>query len=236
MYNEEFRIGNTLHNLFSYIDSDESKYFTNYEIVLIDDGSKDDTLSIVNKIKKDSLNLNIKILKHDNNQGKGRAVKTGVCNSNGDYIIYIDSDNAVSMFDLNLLIPYIKNFDIIIGSRKLNKYVYNLSIKRAARRLISLTGYLLNKTLVKGIHDTQCPFKLLPTNLAKIIFNKMSIDRYAFDLELLFLAQKNGYSIKEVSVNYKSQPGSQFRIFRDVYKSLKDFMKIHHNYFSGKYR
>jgi dolichyl-phosphate beta-glucosyltransferase len=236
MYNEEFRIKNTLHDLCLYLDSNESKCFKCYEIILIDDGSKDNTLLIVDKIKQDLSHLNIKVLKHDKNKGKGGAVKTGVYNSKGDYIIYIDSDNAVSMFELNLLILYINDFDIIIGSRKLNKYIHSLDIKRNIRRLISTIGYLLNKTLIKSIHDTQCPFKLLPSDLAKNIFKKMVIDRYAFDLELLFLAQKNGYSVKEVSINYKSQPGSQFRIFKDVYKSLVDFIKIHHNYFSGKYR
>jgi dolichyl-phosphate beta-glucosyltransferase len=236
MYNEGLRIKNTLYSLFSYLHSDEIKYFNDYEIILIDDGSKDDTLLVVEKIKQDLLNFNIKILKHDKNKGKGGAVKTGVFNSVGDYIIYIDSDNAVPMFDLSLLIPHVKDFDIVIGSRKLNKYIYSLNTKRVARRLISLTGYLLNKTLIKGICDTQCPFKLMPGDLAKIIFEKMIIDGYAFDLELLFLAQRNGYSIKEVSVNYESQSGSKFRIFRDLYKALRDFMRIHYNHLSGKYR
>lgn len=230
MYNEAARISNTLTHVFSYLGSEENTYFKTYEVIAVDDGSTDNTLEMVSAFE------NTKVIRLDKNYGKGKAIKEGVLQSTGDYIIYIDADNAVPLGELKLLMPFVQKYDIVIGSRKLISHAYSLSVEKNIRRLISLTGSMLNKTLVRKIVDTQCPFKITRGGLAKKIFTKMEICRYAFDLELLAIAQREGYSVKEVQVNYVSQPGSKFRIFRDVYYTFLDFVKIHLNFFFGKYK
>lgn len=230
MYNEASRIPGTLHSLSKYLNSNQNLYIDNYEIVLVDDGSVDGTVSTIESINSDNvLKINTKIVKHDKNYGKGRAVKTGVLNSNMDYILYVDSDNSVDISNIELFANYIDNFDLIIGSRKLN---YNNNI----RYFISFAGHILNKTLITKVYDTQCPFKLIKSDIAKNLFKKITIDKFAFDLELLFLAQKNNFLIKEVPVDYKIVPGSKFNVVKDLYKTLLDFIKIHINIFYGIYR
>lgn len=229
MYNEELRIANTLHKIFTYLNSDKNTCIKKYEIILVDDGSSDNTVDVIDLVK------NIKLIRLDKNYGKGKAVRTGILESEYKFVLYIDADNAVDISNIEILIPYLNNYKVIIGSRKIDTFSYNLNIRRSIRHFISLTGVVLNKTLVKGIYDTQCPFKLMEVDLAKKIFKKMKIDRYAFDLEFLFLTQKDKVKVKEVSIDYRAQTGSKFRIIRDVYFTFLDFIKIHINFLFGKY-
>lgn len=231
MYNEENRILNTLNNIFNYLNSIRNIHIKNYEIILVDDGSIDKTIDVLKPFENKVI-----VLKLDKNCGKGKAVKEGVFHSKGDFVLYIDADDAVDMSHIDLFIPHTHNYDVLIGSRKSTNYGYTLNINKNIRKVISLTGTLLNKTLVKNVFDTQCPFKLIRGNIAREVFTKMLINRYAFDLELLSIAQKNGYSIKEIDVRFESKEGSKFRVFKDLYFTFVDFVKIHSNFLFDKYK
>ncbi len=232
MYNEASRIHKTIESVLGFLN--KSYFIENYEILLIDDGSSDNTCEVVNSFIKD--NKNIRLIKHQFNKGKGEAIKTGISDSVMGYILYMDADSSVNIYELDSFINHIDKYDVIIGSRKKIKNIDNNILIFLIRKFISSIGHSLNKLLLKGIYDSQCPFKLFKGDIIRDLIKKTYISRYAVDLEILFLIQKYKYSILEVNVNSELIADSKFRLFRDTMKTFIDFISIFLNDYTGKYK
>lgn len=168
----------------------------NYEIILINDGSPDETWSVIKNLIIENKNIKIKGVNYNQNSGKGYAVRTGVKYTLGDYILMLDADGATDTKEINKFLSNIKvtaenktKNSIIIASRNL---LGNTSERPWYRRLPSIVNNLFVTKLIgiKGIKDTQCGFKIFTKESAKELFSKMHLNRWAFDIELLYLAQK----------------------------------------------
>lgn len=218
-YNEEGRIGNSIEKI--------SKYFVNedYEIIVIDDGSSDRTREVVSKFE------NVKLNEKRKNRGKGYSVKEGIFMSKGEIILVSDADLSTPIEEFAKLNKYLGKYDIIIGSRALKDSKVQNNI---FRKLLGRFGNLLIRFVVKDIKDTQCGFKLFKADVAKKLFNKQTIDGFGFDFEILFLAQKNNYKIKEVPVVWKNAEGSKVKPIHYLI-TLMELFKIIKNNLNRKY-
>lgn len=227
-YNEEKRIGATLKGLFDFIKT--YKKIKNYEIIIIDDGSKDNTLKVIPK------NKNISILKNKTNRGKGYSVRKGVLNSKYALILFMDGDLATPMDELDKLYSCIrKGYDIAIASRCLKDSTIIVEQPKYRQFAGKLFPFIVNLIMSLEFKDTQCGFKLMKADPAKKIFTRLTIDRWAFDVEMLYIAKKLGYRIAEVPVTWIDKTGSKLNVFKDPFKMFSDLFRIRLRDLFGRY-
>lgn len=231
-YNEEKRLPETLKKVRDYLQKQEYEY----EVIVVDDGSSDQTKNIVNNIVSPLSGgwKDLQILSYQPNKGKGYAVKMGMLAAKGDWRLLMDADNSTDLSQIEKLLPFKNKFDVIIGSRYLNKD--SIKIKQPLmRRMVSRFGNLLIRiTLgIKSV-DTQCGFKLFSSKATGEIFPKQMIDRWGFDMEILAIAIRKGYKIKEVAVDWYDAVGSQVKNSAAV-KTLKELWQIKRNIWAKKY-
>ena len=229
-YNEEKRLPVTLKD----IDRHLSKADYAYEIIIVDDGSTDNTVKTVENLGVPYL----RVVKNKGNRGKGYSVKHGMDKAGGKYILFMDADNASTVSEVEGLLPHLisRKFEVAIGSR----YKSPSSIKKRQpfyRVLLGRGGNLLIQlTLLPGINDTQCGFKLFSHQAAKRIFRHQTVERFGFDIEILRIAKALGYRIKEIPVVWRDDPNTSVRFLRDGLRTLRDLILIKSKELSGVYR
>lgn len=230
-YNEEKRLKRSLVDIRRYLDL--KKY--DHEIIIVDDGSKDGTVRIASECLDGSEKHRILCL--DRNRGKGHAVKKGMLEANGRYAVFMDADLSTPISELDKLISaFDQGGDVVIGTRK-NKGADVQKRQPFFREMLGKGFTLLsNMFVVRGISDFTCGFKGFRLEAVKDIFNRQVIDNWSFDAEILFLASKLGYEIKEVPVTWYDAEGTKVRLYRDIVGSLRGMLQIRINYMVGAYR
>jgi len=218
---------------------EKKKY--SYEVIVVDDGSTDGSAEFLAEFIKENKKIQLIKLGH---MGKAGAVTEGILGAKGDIILFADMDQATPIEELDKLLPYIgQGYDVVIGSRK-NK-------RKGAPwiRLIMSRAWMLIRNLVigLGIEDTQCGFKLFNKNAAQTIFPiiqnihmgfgaiKGSNVSAGFDVELLYIAKKKGFRIKEVLINWLHVETRRVNLIKDAIESLFSLVKIWQNQLQGKY-
>ncbi len=254
-YNEEKRLPRTLLDVDRYLHSlsfaeiCEQNGFSkrDYEIIVVDDGSKDNTVRVVKRFI-DLPIRNLRLLENKENHGKGWVVRHGMTGATGAYRIFMDADNSTTLDQIEKLLPYAKEFrshtalqkgygeyDIVIGSRGLRKSV----ITRAQPLYRVVIGKTINLIIqvvaVFGVWDTQCGFKLFSARAAEGIFSKTLIDRWGFDVESLALGRKLGYKIKETAILWENDPSSRVSFAGGAYLLIELF-KIRLSLWRNVYR
>ncbi len=219
-YNEAKRIGTSLERIRAYL----SRKDYPWEILVVDDGSSDETNAIVARVLAD---CNGKVLRYAPNRGKGHAVRYGMLRASGRLVLFSDADLATPIEELDTLQKAIENgADVAIGSRD----VPGARLERRQSLIRELGGKLFNRCVqlfaVPGIRDTQCGFKLFTSEAAANIFSLCTIDNFSFDVEVLYLARRLGYRIAEVPVTWRHQEGSKVRLWRDAPRMLRTLMRI----------
>ena len=225
-YNEERRLGKTLSLWQDFLKTENSNHKIT-EIIVVDDGSEDRTCQVAKSFNN---NLPVKIIEIKPNMGKGHAVRTGVKKSSGDLIFIYDADAAVEPEEINKLLLQTKNADIIIGSRTAVGAKTKISF---IRNIVGICFHLLCLPLLPGIKDASCGAKLFEKNCAKKIFSEQKINRFAFDIEILWLAQKLNFKIKEIGVVWQEIPGSKVRVFKDGLEMFISVLSIYKRHLLG---
>ena len=220
-YNEEKRIGTSLIKISSYL----KKRYHDFEIIVIDDGSNDDTLNLLTEFSQKIPNLIV--LKNESNQGKGFSVKKGVLKSRGEIILFTDADMSTPIEEIDKLIGWLKNgYQISIGSRALP----DSEIKRYSAWYRQIMGKTFNGIirfiLNLDYHDTQCGFKCFRNDVALEIFKSIKHCGFSFDVEMLFIAKNQGIKVKEVPVRWYNSPDSKVKIIQDSSIMLWDVLKL----------
>ncbi|MBN2112190.1 glycosyltransferase family 2 protein [Candidatus Woesearchaeota archaeon] len=226
-YNEEKRIGKTLRRITSYLD----KRKDDYEIIVVDDCSKDNTVKVARFLK----NKRLKVLKNKCNLGKGGAVKNGMLAAKKKYVLFSDADLSTPIEEIEKFEKLKDKYDILIGSRALKES--DIKIKQPFYRVLmgKTFNLIVNLLVIWGVKDTQCGFKWFRKDAVKKIFPKQTFNGFSFDVELLFIAKKYGYSIKEVPVTWLNSPDSKVSAVRDSIRMFMDLIKIRINDLRGKY-
>ncbi len=240
-YNEEKRLPNTLKEIDKYLSRkdfppNQNKFGTgqDYEIIVINDGAKDKTAqaaqALVPQIK------NLRVIDNKQNHGKGFVVRQGMLGAKGKYRIFTDADNSTSIDQIEKMFPeFEKGADVVIGSRDIKGAI--LDPPQSASRVFVGNVFNLIVQVISGlwgIWDTQCGFKGFTEKASKDIFSKCKIDRFAFDVEVLVLAKKMGYKIKEIPITWKNDLLSTVGI-KSMFKMLLEVFQIRWNMITGKY-
>jgi dolichyl-phosphate beta-glucosyltransferase len=217
-YNEEKRLERTLPVIIDYLDQN----FDRYEIIVVDDGSADKTAE-----KAASFSNNILVIKLQTNQGKGAAVRAGMLEAKGDFLIFSDADLSTPITELpKILEPLKKGADLAIGSRAIDQNM----IKKHQPFYREFMGKTFNRIvqllLFKGIKDTQCGFKGFSANAAKKIFSKAKVNGFSFDVEVLFLSQKMNMKIEQRPVEWFNDERSTVSPIKDSLKMLLELFRI----------
>ncbi|MFM8551331.1 MAG: dolichyl-phosphate beta-glucosyltransferase [Nitrospiraceae bacterium] len=231
-YNEAQRILPYVQNITAYL----AQRGQPYEILVVDDGSQDRTASIVEQFQ--SHNHAIRLIRLPTNRGKGQAVRTGMQQARGKRRLLADADGATPIQELERLEAAInRGADIAIGSRPLAYHDPRYTVQARWHRSVSgnLFNWFVQRLGIPGIRDTQCGFKLFRDSVAQDLFGVACIDGYGFDLELLYIAQRRGYQIAEVPINWADQPGSKVRVLRDGLRMFCELLAVRRNDKAGRY-
>ena len=230
-FNEESRIESTLRDLTLYLSSQPQSF----EILVVDDGSTDGTQRLVEKLAGEIQGL--RWISYLPNRGKGYAVRTGMLNARGSIRVMCDADGSMAPTQLAKLTEPIRrgSADMVLGSR----YVSGSEVAVAQplwRRVWSrLANWVVRHHLVNGVLDTSCGYKALSGALAELTFSRAQVDGWAFDLEVLALADRLGARILEVGIRWNDDDASRVSASRDLWAVLREWRLIHHNLRLGVY-
>ena len=216
-FNEGSRLANGMQRLMGSISPDDT------EIIVVDDGSSDDTADVARQQLKDWTQSSVVSLAH--NRGKGAAVKAGVIRARGGVIAFIDADMASDPTDLDYLLRAVEHSHVAVGSRA---HEASLVTERGIHREVMnrTFGTLVASMTHLPYMDTQCGFKAFRGPVAKLLVHGAQVERFAFDVEMLDLAARLGLRIEEVPVRWTDVAGSHVRPVHDGLQMLGDVARI----------
>jgi dolichyl-phosphate beta-glucosyltransferase len=230
-YNEEHRLPPTLDRVARFLTTQPLRS----EIIVVDDGSKDDTCGVVERAMKQYPSL--RLVKQPQNRGKGAAVRAGMLAARGQIRVMCDADCSMPPEQMpRLLAPIVAcEAEIAIGSR----YVEGsrTEAKQPLYRVLwsRLCNKVIQRSLVPGVRDTQCGFKAFTAEAARDLFRRAKIDGWAFDLEILALAKRRGYTVREVGVEWVDDRRSRVNPLKDMWKVIREALIIRRNLRRGVY-
>ena len=230
-YNEEQRLLPTLERLHAFLSAQPLRY----EILVVDDGSKDGTCRVTEEAIAHIPNL--KLLRQMPNKGKGAAVRMGMLAARGQIRVMCDADCSMPPEQLPRLLAPIAacKAEIAIGSRYAEGA--KTDVKQPFYRVLwsRIANKVIQRSLVPGVRDTQCGFKAFTAEAARNLFSVARIDGWAFDLEILALARRGGFEIVEVGVEWKDDARSRINPLKDLWKVIREAITIRRNLKSGVY-
>ena len=231
VYNEAFRIPSALRQILDYLE----RRGESYEVLVVDDGSTDDTAERVAEVCRET--PAVRSLRHPANQGKGFAVRDGMLNARGEYLLFTDADLSSPMTEAERLLEPLRNgYDVVIGSRALRpEWVSPRQpwLRETAGKTFNL---FVRAMTFLPFHDTQCGFKAFRREAAQAVFSCQTIPGFGFDVEILYLARKFGYRVLETPVHWGNDARTKVHPLRDGQRMFLDLLRIRWNDWRGKYR
>lgn len=217
-YNESLRLGPTLRRVVDYA----RQKGVAYEVLVVDDGSADDTSEVARTFEPEG----VRVLRQEVNRGKGAVIKVGVLASRGRRVLLVDADLSTPIEDLERLEPRLADAQVVLGSRAvadsdilLHQPFYREMMGRVFNLIVQLSG-------VRGLRDTQCGFKLLDGDVARQLFTELQTERFAYDVELVWLARRRGYKVVEVGVRWADSPASKVNPLTDSARMFWDVLAL----------
>jgi dolichyl-phosphate beta-glucosyltransferase len=223
-FNEEKRLPKTLEKIDNYLKNQSYQY----EILVVNDGSRDGTAKIVRDLESKIKNL--RLIDNKENRGKGYVVRQGMLAAQGIFRLFTDADNSTSIEQVEKMFPYFEEgYDIVIGSRRVKGAILDPP-QPFYRQILGEIFAFLTHILIGTweIKDSQCGFKGFTKKVVQDVFPRCRIDRFAFDPEILIVARKRGYKIKEMPVLWRNDPESKVK-FNSMVKMAIDLLKIRWN-------
>ncbi len=229
-YNEESRLGASLGRIVTYLDSGG----IDAEILVVDDGSKDRTAELAAKALEGRRG---RVLRNGENRGKGYSVRAGVLEAHGRFVLMTDADLSTPIEEHAKLAAVLRDrdLDVVIGSRALPGS--DVQVRQGRLRQTMGLGFNTIIRTLTGLRfrDTQCGFKLMDRERVAPLFEKMVVDRFAFDVELLFLCVRFGLSVADVPVTWRNATGSKVSIVGDPLNMIADVLRVRWRFRRGLY-
>jgi glycosyltransferase involved in cell wall biosynthesis len=231
-YNEQARLPETIRRIQEFL---VKSGWTFWEIVIVDDGSTDDTVKIMSALAES--NPNVRILRNPGNRGKGYSVQHGMAEARGEWRLFTDADLSAPIEELDKLweATVRDNSHVAIGSRALDRSligVHQPGMREAAGRIFNAA---MRAVIGLQIADTQCGFKLFHGSASLAIFPRQTQERFGFDVEILFIAKKLGFRISEVPVRWNHMEGSKVGMLTGLH-AFTELLQVRWNDLRGKYR
>lgn len=220
-YNEEDRLGTGLGGILAYLNA----HYPDYELIIVNDGSTDRTTAVVTQALAHEPRA--RLIAYQPNHGKGYAVRTGVLVSRGDPVLFMDADLSTPLEEIPRILTMLTGADVVIGSRGLPE----AKIQKKPSPFRQFASWLFDRIKyalvgLRTFKDTQCGFKVFRGGVARQLFALGKVDRFMFDVEILFLAERAGLTIREMPVAWADMPGSKVRLLEGVINMFRDLWRI----------
>ena len=222
-YNEARRLPRTLDSLREFF----GKFTRTYEVLFVVEHSTDGTLEIASEAARQQENF--LAIDSGPQRGKGHAVRTGMLRARGDCIFYMDADLSVPLAEIDAFLAHFEahpEVEVLLGNRQHARS----RIVRRQSVLRETMGKFFNRLLqargLASLHDTQCGFKAFRREAAHAIFSRQRLDGFAFDVEVLLLAERLGHRIADLPVEWRNSPDSRVRLVRDSLAMLRDLLRV----------
>lgn len=220
-YNEEKRLGSTLEAIDRFLTAEG----WDAEVLVCDDGSKDGTADLVRRFGADHPRFRVSLAPH--NQGKGAAVRRGMLEAQGEFLLFSDADLSSPIEESKRLLYWLEEgYDVAIGSRALPDPNVRIDAQNNRKFIGRIFNFLVQRLIGLPLQDTQCGFKAFRRDVGKRLFDLQRLDGFSFDVEVLYLAAHQGFSVREVAVNWAHVPASKVNLIKDSLKMFRDLLRI----------
>lgn len=232
-YNESERLGQPLGQITEFIAAND----LNAEVIVVDDGSSDDTSSVARRMLARLLPDRANVVRYELNRGKGFAVRTGLQAARGDFALFTDADLSTPIAEISKLIEPIRrgDCDVAFGSRALDRSLIGTHQPWRREQGGKVMNFVIRKMSGLPFADTQCGFKAFNMATFRPLLEQMTIDRFGFDVEFLFAASHRGLKLCEIPVRWNDVAGSKVSVFRDTRRMFTELSEIRRNRRQGIY-
>lgn len=207
------------------------------EIIVVDDGSSDDTAKVATRVLAARPQVSSSVIRYEANRGKGFAVKTGLLAAKGDVALFSDADLSTPIEEMSKLVDPIRNGedDVTCGSRALDRSLIGTHQPWQREQGGRVVNLMIRTLSGLNFADTQCGFKAFNMLKFRPLLDLMTIDRFGFDVEFLYVAKLNGLRLAEIPVRWNDVPGSKVSALRDTRRMLSELLQIRRNSKRGRY-
>lgn len=232
-YNESKRLSGPLATILEFI----STTGLNAELIVVDDGSTDDTAKVSENVFAATPNIAATVVRYEENRGKGFAVKTGLLATKADIALFTDADLSTPIEEMSKLVEPIRerDFDVTFGSRALDRSLIGTHQPWSREQGGRIMNLIIRMMSGLPFYDTQCGFKAFNMLKFRLLLDVMTIDRFGFDIEFLFVANYHKLRLCEVPVRWNDVAGSKVSVFRDTRRMIAELAQIRRNARIGVY-
>lgn len=232
-FEEEDRLGSSLAKIASYLMESE----TSAEIIVVDDGSADKTAEIAESVLRNTPVIASKVIRYEQNRGKGFAVRTGLLAAAAEIALFSDADLSTPIEEMPKLIDPILtgDFDVTFGSRALDRSLIGTHQPWRREQGGKVMNLIIRTMSGLPFADTQCGFKAFRMSKFRPLLDVMTVDRFGFDVEFLYVAKYHGLRLKEIPVRWNNVEGSKVNVFRDTRRMFGELSQIRRNARKGVY-
>ena len=232
-FEEEDRLGSSLAKIASYLMESE----TSAEIIVVDDGSADKTAEIAESVLRNTPVIASKVIRYEQNRGKGFAVRTGLQAAAAEIALFSDADLSTPIEEMPKLIDPILtgDFDVTFGSRALDRSLIGTHQPWRREQGGKVMNLIIRTMSGLPFADTQCGFKAFRMSKFRPLLDVMTVDRFGFDVEFLYVAKYHGLRLKEIPVRWNNVEGSKVNVIRDTRRMFTELGQIRRNARKGVY-
>jgi len=232
-YNERDRLGSSVTATLEYLSTQDFRS----ELIVVDDGSSDDTAEFARRAAAQLPSIPTRVVRYDENRGKGFAVKTGLLAAEGEIALFSDADLSTPIDELRKLVDPIRSgdYDVTFGSRALDRTLIGTHQPWRREQGGRVMNLLIRTVSRLPFADTQCGFKAFRMSKFRPLLDVMKIDRFGFDVEFLFVAHYHKLRLAEIPVRWNDVAGSKVSVLRDTRRMISELAQIRGNARSGKY-